>query len=308
MKTRRKSVELDGTTMQLAAPLAITAALGALRISAAPPPATASRLPWLTAAVRSDVGQQREDNQDSVFALAALLPSPAGGVVPFGFFAVADGMGGLAGGAAASRLAIETVAARVTRDLLLPALAGQGGQGNGRTVSDILSEALTVAGKQIYAAARRAGSPSGTTFSGVVLLGRQLVTAHVGDSRIYLGGPAGLTPITEDHSVVARLVAMGQLTAADVKDNPQRNVLYRSLGQADEVVVETATHPWRGATHLLLCSDGLWDLLDDSELTALLRAAPDLDGAADALVAAANGRGGRDNISLILVRLPADAA
>ncbi len=307
MKTRRKSTELEETVEHLPLNPSAADAVTPLHV-VLPAGATDVRLPWLQVAIRSDVGQLREDNQDSVFALTALLPSPAGTAVPFGFFAVADGMGGLAGGAAASRTAIETVAARVTRDLLLPALTGQGGSGNGRTVSDILREALLEAGQHIHATARRAGAPSGTTFSGVVLLGRQLVTAHVGDSRIYLGGPTDLALITEDHSVVARLVAMGQLSASDVKDNPQRNVLYRSLGQTDDLTVETATHPWRGASHLLLCSDGLWDLLDDGELTALLHDAPDLDTAADRMIAAANTRGGRDNISLILVRLPVDPA
>jgi protein phosphatase len=263
------------------------------------------RITWLQAALRSDVGQNRGDNQDSVFALTTLLPSAAGDApVPFGFFAVADGMGGLAGGAEASRTAMNLVVERVLSELLLPAVRGQGGSGGQSTVAEILEAALVRAGQAIHQAARAAGAPSGTTFSGAVLLGRQLVTAHVGDSRIYLLGPDDFRLLTQDHSIVARLIAMGQFSPEDARNNPQRNVLYRSLGQAAGVEVESASHSWRGYTHLLLSSDGLWDQVADAELAEILRAQPDIDSAADQLVRLANQRGGPDNISAIIVRLP----
>jgi len=272
----------------------------------APP---AGQLPWLRVAMRSDIGRVRQDNQDTVFGLTALLPAPSGGPpLPFGFFAVADGMGGLSGGALASRTAIGMVSAQVVQELLVPALSGQAGSAGQRTVAEILTAALCTASSAVFQAARRAGAPSGTTFSGAILLGRQVVTAHVGDSRIYLGGPQGLTPLTEDHSMVARLVALGQFTPEEARSNPQRNVLYRSLGQADQVEVQSASHAWRGQSHLLLCSDGLWDLVGDADLAAILRSAPDLDQAADALIAAANAQGGPDNISVILVQLPQEPA
>jgi serine/threonine protein phosphatase PrpC len=267
------------------------------------PPATTSRLAWPAVALRTDVGLVRTDNQDHVIALTMLLPTETGGV-PFGFYAVADGMGGLADGGRASHTAAELVSGRVVRDLLLPMLNGQGGPAGGRTVAEILTDALSEAGRQIHADARQTGRPSGTTFSGVVLMGRQLIIAHVGDSRIYLGGPDGLRPLTEDHSVVARLVEMGQMTADEVRSNPQRNALYRSLGGGDDVVVQTGRHAWKGGDWVLLCSDGLWDLLDESELAAVLAETPDPDEAADTMIALANERGGRDNISVVLVHLP----
>jgi serine/threonine protein phosphatase PrpC len=315
VKTRSKRPAPRNGTAADAAPLAPAsappAALAATGTLAGAPADTGpvGRITWVQAALRSDVGQNRGDNQDSVFALTTLLPSAAGDTpVPFGFFAVADGMGGLAGGAEASRTAINLVVERVLSELLLPAVRGQGGSGGQSTVAEILEAALVRAGQAIHQAARAAGAPSGTTFSGAVLLGRQLVTAHVGDSRIYLLGPDDFRLLTQDHSIVARLIAMGQFSPEDARNNPQRNVLYRSLGQAANVEVESASHSWRGYTHLLLCSDGLWDQVADAELADILRAQADIDSAADQLVRLANQRGGPDNISAIVVRLPDEAA
>jgi serine/threonine protein phosphatase PrpC len=315
VKTRSKRPAPQNGTAADAVPLAPASApsdaLATTGTLAGTPaaPGPVGRITWVQAALRSDVGQNRGDNQDSVFALTTLLPSVTGDApVPFGFFAVADGMGGLAGGAEASRTAVNLVVERVLSELLLPAVRGQSGSGGQSTVAEILEAALVRAGQAIHQAARAAGAPSGTTFSGAVLLGRQLVTAHVGDSRIYLLGPDEFRLLTQDHSIVARLIAMGQFSPEDARNNPQRNVLYRSLGQAANVEVESATHSWRGYTHLLLCSDGLWDQVADAELAEILRAQGDIDSAADQLVRLANQRGGPDNISAIVVRLPDAAA
>lgn len=317
MKTRSKrpaaqngaaSAEAPPAPAPESAPPAVLPTTGTL--AGAPAAAGAvGRVAWVQAALRSDVGQNRGENQDNVFALTTLLPSAAGDApVPFGFFAVADGMGGLADGATASRTAINLVAERVLSELLVPAVRGQGGSGGQATVAEILEAALVRAGQTIHQAARAAGAPSGTTFSGAVLLGRQLVTAHVGDSRIYLLGPDELRLLTQDHSIVARLIAMGQFSPEDARNNPQRNVLYRSLGQTANVEVESASHAWRGYSHLLLCSDGLWDQVADAELAEILRGHANIDSAADHLVRLANERGGPDNISAIVVRLPEAAA
>ena len=313
MKTRSKrQAQRDGAASAEAPPVPApsdTLPATGTPAGASAEPGPVGRITWVQAALRSDVGQNRGENQDNVFALTTLLPSAAGDApVPFGFFAIADGMGGLADGAAASRTAINLVVERVLSELLVPAVRGQGGSGGQSTVSEILEAALVRAGQAIHQSARAAGAPSGTTFSGAVLLGRQLVTAHVGDSRIYLLGPNEFRLLTQDHSIVARLIAMGQFAPEDARNNPQRNVLYRSLGQTAGVEVESASHSWRGYTHLLLCSDGLWDQVADGELADILRAEPDIDRAADQLVRLANQRGGPDNISAIVVRLPEEAA
>jgi serine/threonine protein phosphatase PrpC len=261
-------------------------------------------MPWIQATIRSDMGRARQDNQDSVFGVTALMPAPNGTPLPFAFFAVADGMGGLLDGGVASQTAIRQVADYVVRELLLPALDRRPGSSGQLTVAEVLEAALRAANKQIFGVARHAGIRTGTTFSCAVLLGGQLVTAHVGDSRIYLWGPDGLVLLTQDHSLVARLVALGQFTPEEARRSPQRNALYRALGQAEGVEVESATRSWRGAKALLLCTDGLWDLVADDEIANVLDEAPSLEAAAAELIDLANARGGPDNITVILVHLP----
>ena len=273
---------------------------------AAPPAPAVSTgpVPWYLAALRSDLGQTRNENQDAVCGITAVLPRPSatGVQVPFGFFAVADGMGGLSDGAQASATAIRLVTAHVVTALLGPALEGvqrDAGQG---TVADILRAGMQEANTAIHRRTPR-GVASGTTFSGALLLGRQLTIAHVGDSRIYLAGPTGLRRLTSDHSMVARLIEMGQMLPEEGYHNPQRNSLYRSLGLAPQVEVETATYALGQATHLLLCSDGLWDVVGEPELAAAVAEEPGIETLADRLVMAANRLGGPDNISVVVVRL-----
>jgi PPM family protein phosphatase len=270
------------------------------------PGAGAEAVPWFAAALRTDRGQARDDNQDAVYGITALLPrtSPEGVPVAFGFFAVADGMGGLADGALASTGAIRTVAEHIVTALLTPALGGPQRAAEQGTVADILRAGMTTANAAIHRQAKRNNAPSGTTFSGAVLLGRQLIVGHVGDSRIYLFGPEGLRRLTTDHSMVGRLIEMGHMQPEDVYNNPQRNALYRTLGLTPQVEIETASLGWGQATHLLLCSDGLWDVVGEPAMTAALREEATIEAAADRLVAEANSLGGPDNISAIVVRLP----
>jgi PPM family protein phosphatase len=306
MKTRRElDAPPDGAFAGRATAPLTTGPLTPIPLRTTP---GAGRVPWLRTTLRRHTGQARIENEDCVFALATVAPGPGETLLPFGFFAVADGMGGLDAGGAAAQLVMRLAVEHVTRELLAPALAGQGGSSGRQTIAETLADAVAVANRALYDTARRAGAPSGTTFSAAVLLGRQLVTAHVGDSRIYLFGPDGLQPLTHDHSMVARLVAIGGLTAAEAHDSPQRGALYRALGQATHVEAEVATRAWRGARYLLLCSDGLWDPVGEEPLAAVLRDSPDMEAAADACVRLANERGGPDNISLILVELPQDAA
>jgi len=266
---------------------------------------TAGQIGWFAAAIRSDRGQERDDNQDSVVGMTGLLPriSADSVPVPFGFFAVADGMGGLADGANASIGAIRTVTDHVVKTFLLPALDMTQRNAEQGTVTEILRDAVQEANAALYRQMRRSGVASGTTFSAALLLGRQLTTAHAGDSRIYLDGPDGLRRLTTDHSMVGRLIEMGQMQPEDVYNNPQRNALYRTLGQAAQLEVETASYSLGQASHLLLCSDGLWDVVGESEISATLAEAPTIEDAADRLVAQANAAGGPDNISVIIVRL-----
>jgi serine/threonine protein phosphatase PrpC len=267
---------------------------------------SANTLDWLKVGLSSDSGQARPENQDSIFALSALLPPqyPGGKVVPFGFFAVADGMGGLSDGGSASNFAVRYVAAKIVDGMLVPALSA-GGDGMSSPVADLLRQAAQEASSSIYAMASIAGQRSGSTLSAGVLMGRQLTLAHAGDSRMYLLGAAGLELVTSDHSIAARLAEMGQPGPEDGLEDPSRNRLYRSLGLSARLEPDVATRRLAGHTHLVLCTDGLWSVVSDAEIAAVVEAQHGPQAAADRLIALANERGGPDNISVVVVQLPA---
>ncbi len=246
----------------------------------------------------SDIGRVRASNQDQVLASLTFLPTP-GGPIPLGLFMVADGMGGHAGGARASMRAVEVVAAHLFRELLLPVLHGYPPE----AIQDALREAVHEANRRILNEAREEGNDMGTTLTSVLLLGERCYVAHVGDSRLYTCGPEGLRCRTRDHSMVARLLEMGQISAEEARHHPKRNYLYQSVGQQEALEVEITSFPL-DCSHLLLCSDGLWGSLTDEEMASLLQSTDDPQEACDRLVERANEAGGEDNISVIVVALP----
>ena len=303
MRTRRKL--LLATESRAPGTVAVNGRAAGATVALWPDPAgtAPARVAWFACALRTDRGRVRDANEDSIFALVTTVPRGPGVLpMPCGFFAIADGMGGLAEGAAASSGVIRQVTGQVVSALLAPAL-GAPQVAAQATVPDLLSEALAGANARLYRQARQSGRRSGTTFSGAIVLGRQITIAHIGDSRVYLYGPGGLRRLTQDHSVAGRLLELGRLDAAELHDNPQRNVLYRYLGLALHVEIQTAVLALDGATHLVLCTDGLWDVMGDVRLAEVLATAPTVDAAADCLVNEANARGGPDNISVIVVRL-----
>ncbi len=144
----------------------------------------------------------------------------------------------------------------------------------------------------------------GTTLTLALILGDRVFTAHVGDSRLYiLSGKGKLTLSTKDHSLVKRLVDLGEITEAEAATHPQRNVLYRALGQTDALEPDLGQLTLAAGDLILICSDGLWGTLDKSKLKAILGDdGLSLDQKANALVDAANQAGGPDNISVVLVK------
>jgi serine/threonine protein phosphatase PrpC len=141
--------------------------------------------------------------------------------------------------------------------------------------------------------------------TGMVVVGKMVTIAHVGDSRAYEVGRDGvMKPLTRDHSLVQRLVELGQITDEEASNHPQRNVLYRALGQAEPVEADLFTVSAENAGYLLLCSDGLWGVVDEDEIARLIREYPDTRQACQEMVEAANANGGPDNITAILIRLP----
>jgi protein phosphatase len=144
---------------------------------------------------------------------------------------------------------------------------------------------------------------AGTTVSMAIVIGQRAIIANVGDSRTYLVRKHTLRQITRDHSLVASLVENGQLKPQDVFNHPQRNVIFRSLGQKRQVQVDTFWEMLEPGDYLFLCSDGLWEMVqEEKEIVSIIEGTRSLDNACQKLINAANAAGGVDNISCILAR------
>lgn len=253
----------------------------------------------LAAWAARDVGRVRSSNQDQAQALVMNLRR-AEGDVPLGLFVVADGMGGHEGGEIASRLAVETIVISVLEQLVLPALADE----EPIALQTLMIAAVQEANARIWQTSRQLGNDMGTTCTAVLLLGNGLYITHVGDSRAYLLSGGELRQLTVDHSTVGRLIQLGQLSPEEASEHPLRNQLYRTVGQHPEVQVDFVYQPVESATHLLLCSDGLWGMVPAAEIAAILEETLWPEDACRRLIARANMLGGEDNISAVVVSLP----
>jgi protein phosphatase len=235
---------------------------------------------------RTDVGRQRQSNEDSYVESSPL-------------FGVADGMGGARAGEVASRIAVETLADREVAN---------GDESTG--AEERLASIARVANQRIYELAQSDESRSGmgTTLTAVLVEDGTIVAGHVGDSRLYCLRDDHLERLTRDHSLVEELVRRGELEPEEAKDHPQRSIITRALGPEPEVEVETFTSPGRDGDVYLLCSDGLTTMVSEERVAEILREAESLEVAAAALVREANEAGGRDNITVVLFRLGEEAA
>jgi protein phosphatase len=225
----------------------------------------------------TDTGRQRRANEDSMLARAPL-------------FVVADGMGGAQAGEVASRTAIESFE-RGLRDRSEPeaALAALAQEANARIYE--LS----------HSHAEQAGM--GTTLTAVYVGQDEISIAHVGDSRAYRLRDGELERLTDDHSLVDELLRQGRLTPEEAVEHPQRSVITRALGPEGAVEVDTRSYAARDRDVYLLCSDGLTTMVSEERLAEVLHAHASLRDAGEALIAAANDAGGRDNITVVLLRV-----
>jgi serine/threonine protein phosphatase PrpC len=244
----------------------------------------------------TDVGRQRQHNEDAVLVVEANQEGE-NNLPPFGLFVLADGMGGHQAGEVASALAARTAAHHIIQQVYLSALYQRDHDAEQPSLKEVLVEAVNLAN----AAVAGTVPGGGTTLICALVLGAQAYIASVGDSRAYLVSPDGLLQITRDHSLVDRLVEVGQLTAAEAAHHPQKNVLYRAVGQGGVLEVDTFVRAVPPRHCLLVCSDGLWGMVGAEEMARAIAAAPSPQAACEALVRAANEAGGRDNISAILV-------
>jgi serine/threonine protein phosphatase PrpC len=258
--------------------------------------------PRLNVGWATDVGIVRSHNEDA--ALVITTAHDGDDSLPvFGLFVLADGMGGHQSGEIASSLAARAVAHYITREFYLPILISQEPDTSQPALSEVLINAVKTANDIV--AERVPGG--GTTLTCALVLGSRAYIAHVGDSRAYIVTKDGkLDQITHDHSLVDRLVELGQLTPDEAAVHPQKNVLYRAVGQGGELEVDTYIRAISAGEQLLLCSDGLWGIVDEAKMAKIIKASSSPQAACERLVVAANQAGGRDNITTILVVPPVD--
>lgn len=260
--------------------------------AAAPSQLTIPRMPGVQVGKFSDVGQLREINEDSFFAFDAVVGTHRGEEF-FGLFIVADGMGGHENGEVASALTVKIAASSILKDVYIPFLKNEQN-------AVPINEALTNAVERANEAVIKNVPEGGTTIVIALLMGSNAYIAHVGDSRAYVFKAGILKPVTQDHSLSQKLQEMGQ-TAQEALQ--AQNVLYRAIGQGDTVEVDTRIQHLPPGSSLLLCSDGLWGMVDDAKIEAVIRSVPQPQNACYKLIDLANENGGRDNISVILVTM-----
>jgi PPM family protein phosphatase len=265
------------------------------------------------AAAGTHRGRLRELNEDAVLAL---VRSPESGSSA-GLFAVADGMGGHQAGEVASRLALDTLQESLSlffdnakEAATLPATPVDPDRDTLPSITSFLEtrlrQAIVEANDAIYKYAENHPDEAGNlgcTVTCALVQNHLAVIANVGDSRTYLLRNNQLQQITEDHSYVGQLVQSGQLAPEEIYNHPQRNVVTRALGSQPDVEVDLWSHMLHAGDRLLLCSDGLWEMVRDPAVIARLLGEEDVETAVHNLIAMANAEGGADNIGVVVVEL-----
>ncbi len=251
-------------------------------------------LGWIT-----EVGKVRTHNEDGLFVFVSeqegmeVLP-------PFGLFVLADGMGGHQAGEFASSLASRAVTAYLLSEVYLSLLQGEERVSTQPSLTEVMKAAINAANRSV----NHQLPGSGTTLTCGMVLGTRLFIGHVGDSRAYLRSKDGeVRHLTKDHSMVSKLVEIGQLTPKEAAVHPQRNMLYRAVGQGAALEVDVVSLSLHQHDQILLCSDGLWGLLSKEKMWHVIDTSPDPAEACQRLADAANAAGGNDNISAILIEI-----
>jgi protein phosphatase len=241
----------------------------------------------------TDLGRKRATNEDAFYIDDQL-----------GLYVVADGMGGHAAGEVASREAIDTLYGMVKRGVgNLRELIDPVSEADARAACRLMESAVQAATYFVFSIAEidRAKSGMGTTISAMLILGDYAITAQVGDSRIYRVENDTVEQLTEDHTLIAWQLKQGLITPQEAARSPHRNVITRAVGNREYVQVDTRRVPLLASTRFLLCSDGLHGYLRDEDIPGIVR----LGGhaAVRRFVDLANERGGKDNITAILVEI-----
>ena len=231
----------------------------------------------------TDIGRMRAVNQDYMYT----SEKPVGNLP--NLFLVADGMGGHKAGDYASRYAVEII-------------SGMVGRTAEKNPADILKTAIEAANEHIYSKAKEDVSLEGmgTTLVAATCLGKHLQVADVGDSRLYLVGDE-IRQITQDHSLVAEMVRLGNLDEELAKNHPKKNIITRAIGADEKVEIDFFSVELKAGEAILMCTDGLTNMLEDEEIRMIIKGQRDIVEKVEALVEEANKRGGMDNITVVLI-------
>lgn len=231
----------------------------------------------------TDIGKKRTMNQDFIYT----SEEPVGNLP--NLFVVADGMGGYNGGDVASAFAVEVI----------KETASKSRETNPRKIFD---EAITMANKAVRKKASESAEfeKMGTTVVLATVVGECLQVANVGDSRLYVIGEE-IRQITEDHSYVEEMIKVGSLDRISARNHPQKNIITRAVGADDSVVPDFFTVKLKPGDLVLMCSDGLTNMIEDDDIKIILRKERDLAGKAEELIRVANENGGKDNVAVIVI-------
>lgn len=248
-------------------------------------------------------GRRRTRNEDAVVTFT-FHKEQDGGAVPIGFYLVADGMGGHEAGDVASRTVNCVVTDWIIKTKVLPDLQKTTRKLSAKdTPGELLTQAIRQANQVLLERGRDKPSNMGSTVTAALIIGDVATIANVGDSRTYLLREGRLEQITQDHSLVARLVDAGVIRPEEVRNHPQRGQIYRCLGHKPDVEVDTFMRQLQAGDALILCSDGLWEMVSDAEIQRIVTQAHSPQQACDALIEAANQAGGEDNVTVIVVEV-----
>lgn len=231
----------------------------------------------------TDIGRHRKMNQDYVY----ISKRPVGNLP--NLFIVADGMGGHNAGEYASRHTVNTiVSSAASSDFTQPAA--------------ILEEAIKAANKELIRQASLDTSMwgMGTTVVAAVIFENRLYVANVGDSRLYIVNNS-ITQITKDHSYVEEMVRRGEIAREDARLHPDKNIITRAVGALEEIEIDFFEEELACGDEILLCSDGLTNMIEDEQIYQIIKMQEDVCEQADKLIETANQNGGKDNITVVIV-------
>lgn len=235
----------------------------------------------------TDIGQIRDINQDCMFV---------GNIENFPLYIVADGMGGHNAGEVASCMAVDIIKEVFEDNIKLLK--------DKENIKETIEEAIYVANRKIYLESKKilkyAGM--GTTITLAYILNNHIYIGHVGDSRAYFVTEGEIYQITDDHSLVNELIKNGSITPEEAINHPQKNLITRAVGTSSEIQLDFYTIDYKKDDILIICSDGLSNMLNNDDILKLIRSEKDIDKACNKLISIANENGGRDNITVIAIK------